>query len=422
MIDKMIEGKLLTVIVGSVFRLVEILVRTVHITVRGVRLIVQEVVTSRIDARISRLGKRAVARRTPVDASSVVFIERDGEYAGDPKYIAEELLRRGSAVRITWVLSDQSVGPFPREFRFVRQGTAESFRAIARAKVVVQDGRLLQRSGAVKSPSQQWLQAGDGALAPGGASRTGSVAGGRPDLVLTGSASEDAAAAPAYGPGVATLKLGHPRTDILRASAEEATALRKKVLDRLALTDTGQRFLLYTPSRGAETGEVLLSGVDFAAVRAALSEKLGGTWEILVRLPDRSRERSEMMMAGLPAYCRNASTYPDQQELLVVADAGMTGPSGWFWDYLLTTKPVFPFSTHPAARTGLEETPFAFTSSNHALLDDIAQFDQAAHERRVAQFLETSGVIHDGAAAGRVVDRIDALLGALTGPDERDGR
>jgi CDP-glycerol glycerophosphotransferase len=420
MIDKLIEGKLLTLVVGSVFRLVEILVRTIHISVRGVRLLVQEVVTSRVDARISRLGKRAVARRTRVDAASVVLISRDGEYTGDAKYIAEELLRRGSTAKITWVLSDRSVGPFPRELRFVRQGTAESFRAIARAKVVVQDGTLLQRSGAVKAPSQQWVQVGDGQRAAHGLSRAAGVASARPDIVLTGSAAEDAASAGVYGPRVATVKTGHARTDLLvGATAESAAVLRKKVLDRLGVTDTGQRFLLYTPARSAETGTVALSGVDFAAVRTALSEKFGGTWEILVRLPGHSRSRSEMMMAGLPAYCRNASAFPDLQELLVVADAGMTDASGWFWDFLLTNRPAFLFSAHPGAGTGLGESPFPLTSSNRELLHEIAQFDQATHERRVAQYLETSGTVHDGAAAGRIVDRIDALLGTAAAHDER---
>jgi CDP-glycerol glycerophosphotransferase len=414
MIDKLIEGKLLTLIVGSVFRLVEIVVRTVHITVRGVRLLVQELVTSRIDAGISRLGKRMVASRTPVDPSSIVFIERDGEYTGDAKYIAEELLRRGADVTVTWVLHEQSIGPFPREFRFVRRGTADAFRAIARAKVVVQDGHDLQRSGAVKAPGQHWVQTGSSALGPVTLGR-----GGRPDVVLTGSVREDAAST-AYGPDAQPTRLGHPRHDILIGTTPEtADAVRKKVLDRLALTDSGQRFLLYTPSRAGEAGAAPLSGVDFVAVRAALSERFGGAWEILVRLSDRSKTRSEMMMAGLPAFCRNASTYPDLQELLVVADAGMTDGAGWFWDYLLTDKPAFLFSTHPGARRDIEESPFTLAGSNRELLDDIAQFDPAAHARRVAQFVDGSGAVHDGAAASRVVDRIEALLRAHTGHDER---
>src|SRR5690606_18858151 len=90
MIDKLIEGKLVTLLVGGLFRAVEIFVRTIHLTVRGIRLLVQETITSRIDARLSRIGKRRVARAARVDAGSVVVIEPDGEYTGDAKYVAEE--------------------------------------------------------------------------------------------------------------------------------------------------------------------------------------------------------------------------------------------------------------------------------------------------------------------------------------------
>lgn len=376
MIDKLIEGKLVTLIVGSVFRLVEILVRAVHITVRGVRLLVQETVTSRIDRRVSTLGKRLVASRARVDAASIVLIESAGEYTGDPKYIAEEILRRGAPYRITWLLRDQSVGPFPREFHFVRYGTADAFRAIAAAKVVVQNGRSLQASGAWKSAAQHWVQTG-----------------------------------PRHDPQteVALATLGHARNDVLvDTPPETVAAVRKKVLDRLGIPDTGQRFLLYAPSPG-HSGAVPLSGIDVAAVRATLAERFGGTWEILIRTSDPSRARSDIALAGLPAYCRNASFHPDAQELLVVADAVLADRSDRLGDYLLTRRPAFLFATDPGRRDAAD-SPLPAATSSGELLAAIAQFDQEVHDQRVAQLLSRSGSADDGAAARRIVDAIGDLM------------
>jgi len=370
MIDKLIEGKLVTLLVGSVFRVVEIFVRTVHITVRGIRLLVQDTVTTRIDAWLSGVGKRRVARRARIDASSVVLIEQSGEYTGDVKYVAEELLRRGTPVTITWMLRDRSVGPFPRPFHFVRLGTADGFRSIASAKVVVQSGRSLQELGAVPSAGQHWLQLG----------------------------ADDAAT------------LGSPRTDLLVSASAQATAeLRKKVLDRLGVADHGQRFVLYTPAHGDRRISPL-SGVDYAAVRDSLAERFGGEWEFLIRTDIPGKAASDALLAGLPAYCRNASIHPDLQELLVVADAGIGDRSGWMADFLLTGKPAFLFSTASAGVRAASAEEFTVAGSNEELVRAIEGFDETAHEAAAARFFERFGGGADGRAASRVADRIEHLL------------
>lgn len=371
MIDKLIEGKLLTLIVGSAFRLVEILVRAVHLAVRGVRLLVQEAITSRLDRRISALGKRLVARRASVDAASIVIVERDGEYTGDCKYIAEEILRRGMGARITWTLREKSVGPFPREFRFVRYGTAAFFRAVAGAGVVFHDGRALADSGAVQGRGQHWVGLG-GALTSG--------------KVET-----------------------HARNDILLDPTPETIAsVRKKVLDRLGITDRGQRFLLYAPTHGSTRGTGGLSGIDFRTVRSALSARFGGSWELLIRTHARSAAESDLLLAGLPAYCRDASGYPDTQELLVVADAGVSDGADWIFDYLLTRKPAFFFTTRGGGPvSGLDVAPLTVLASQRQLLSAIEGFDREAHVRSVEELLARRGSADDGHAAERIVDQIE---------------
>ncbi|WP_434810419.1 CDP-glycerol glycerophosphotransferase family protein [Microbacterium sp. bgisy189] len=384
MIDKLIEGRLLTLLVGSVFRLVEIVVRAIHLGVRGVRIFVQENLTARADARLSVVGKRLVARRTRRDPASIVLLSRDGEYGGDVKYIAEELLRRRSPYRITWALRERSVGPFPRAFSFVRLGTAASVRAIASANVVVQDGDWLQRHHIARSDGQHWLTA-------------------------DGERVEHAGTSDSVPPAAR----GHARNDVLVSTTpQDAPAVRKKVTDRLGIADAEQRFLLFAPSSDRGLREAQFSGIDFASIRAALARTFGGEWEILIRTDAVDKAHADLLLAGLPSFCHDATFHPDLQELLVVSDAGMTDRAEWIADYLLTRRPAFLFDPRqrelPAA---VAATPLAVSTSNRELVDRIEQFDAPAYDRAIAAYLRAYGEPEDGAVAAHIVDRIDALMG-----------
>jgi CDP-glycerol glycerophosphotransferase len=69
------------------------------------------------------------------------------------------------------------------------------------------------------------------------------------DFLISNSQFEDDVFDKTYWPGVPVLKLGHARNDILfDRSTETAGDLRRKVLTRLNVTDTGQNFLLFAPT------------------------------------------------------------------------------------------------------------------------------------------------------------------------------
>ncbi len=351
-----------------------------------------------------------------------------GEYTCNPKYIAEEILRRRLPYTLTWVQRGHSIGPFPPEFQFVKHNSADYFRSVARAKVVIQNSHVLQRSDAQKGSSQYWLQTWHGSLGlkklegAGGDhrfyKRMRKLDNTQTDFILTNSTFEDAVFTNTYWPDVPKPMLGHARNDILfDKSQNTADVLRKKVLDRLGIADSGQKFLLYAPTHDDNDGSVPLSGVDISGLRSALAERFGGTWEILVRTHHSNKRVSDAQLAGLPRYCHNASFYPDMQELLVVADTGITDYSSWICDYIHTGKPSFLFSTNLegyAQQRGFyhdfADTPFTMATTNRELLANIERFDQGLYDRKIAEFLEMCGSIDDGASASRIVDKIEDLM------------
>lgn len=353
-----------------------------------------------------------------------------GEYTCNPKYIAEEILRRRLPYKITWVQRGQSVGPYPAEFEFVNHDSAAYFRAIAGAKVVIQNGHSMQRSGAQKGSSQYWLQTWHGSLGlkrlegAGGDhkfyKRMRKLDNAQTDFVLTNSTFEDQVFTNTYWSDVPKPMLGHARNDILFDKSQETTdALRKKVLDRLGVVDSGQKFLLYAPTHNDDDGSTPLSGVDIVGLCTALAGKFGGTWEILIRTHHSNKQASDAQIAGLPRYCHNASFYPDMQELLMVADAGVTDYSSWICDYIHTGKPSFLFSTDLEGYTqqrgfyhDFADTPFTMATTNRQLLDNIERFDQRLFDQKISEFLKLCGSIDDGESASRIVDKIEELMAA----------
>lgn len=425
----MIEGKLVTTTVGGFFRIFEVFFRTIHVTVRGIRLLVQRFLTAPVDAVLSQFGKRRVAERAEIDHDSIVLIAMQGEYTCNPKYIAQEIVRRELPYKITWVLRGQSVGPYPGTFQFVAHDSVEYFQAVASAKVVVQNGHSLQRTRAYKGPSQYWLQTWHGSL---GLKRLEGAGGDQKfyetmrkldneqtDIVLTNSVFEDDVFTNTYWPDVQKLKLGHARNDVLfDKSKKTADDLRKKVLDRLGIADEGQKFLLYAPTHDDNSqSTAMLSGLDLTAVRSTLADKFGGDWEILIRTHNTNKRVSDAMLAGLPAYCHNASFYPDMQELLVVAEAGISDYSSWVCDFILTNKPAFLYSSDLTAYSekrgfyhDFDDTPFTMATSNQKLLKNMAKFDQEDYDNGIEAFLEMCGSIDDGKASSRIVDKIEELM------------
>ncbi len=428
MIDKLIRGHIFTNTTNRIFRAFEIILRIITIFIKVLNKFLNLVISSRLDTLFRRLGRRMVIRGIKVNDNSILFATDQGEYTCNPKYIAEEVLRRKLPYEITWALKGGALGPFPAEFNLVRGGSPNYYRAVASSKIVVQNGHSLQRNGANKNKGQLWLQTWHGSL---GLKKLEGAGGDdkfyrrmqrldmqQTDYIITNSEFEDNVFSSTYWGGVPILRKGHARNDILLdKSKENSKYLRKKILKRLNIKDTGQKFLLFAPTHNDKVSERSYGNIDFDALREVLADKFGGTWEILIRTHNSNKGRSSKWLAGLPLYCYNASFYPDMQELLVVADAGVTDYSSWICDYILTKKPSFLFGTNISMYKQtrgfyhkFEKTPFTIATSNKELIDNISKFNQNNYNEKVDKFLDDCVCIDDGKSASRIVDEIERLM------------
>lgn len=206
------------------------------------------------------------------------------------------------------------------------------------------------------------------------------------------------------------LECGFPRNDVLVHGDPAAAQAARKALD---LPD-GVKLLLYAPTFRKDFG-LAAYDVDYARCVNALEARFGGKWLILARLhPNIASKAKELNLD--PAFIRNASDYPDIQDLYLISDALLTDYSSVMFDYLPTGKPCFLYVNDLGAYRDdrnftfdLEKLPYPRATTNDELQAVIKQYDAQAQEEAVTAFTREFGINVDGNAARLCVDALEQM-------------
>ncbi len=205
------------------------------------------------------------------------------------------------------------------------------------------------------------------------------------------------------------LECGLPRNDDLLHPDPAVSQRVRKALD----IPENARVLLYAPTfRNSHSLD--LYDVDFAALKAALERKFGGEWIIALRMHYYLADKA---MASQADYLRNATDYPDMQDLLQCADVLLTDYSSCMWDFSLMHKPCFLYARDISEYRGerdfytpIESWPFPLAADNGELAQVIADFDDDAYRAAVDRHHRELGSTESGTAAKQCADRIAAFL------------
>ena len=201
------------------------------------------------------------------------------------------------------------------------------------------------------------------------------------------------------------LECGLPRNDDLLHPDPAAAARVRKSLN----IPQGANVLVYAPTfRNSHSLD--LYDVDFERLKASLEARFGGQWVILLRM---HYYLADQAMASSAPYLRNATDYPDMQELLQCADVLLTDYSSCMWDFSLMHRPCFLYARDIAAYRGerdfytpIESWPFPLASDNDELARAIADFDEKKYRAAVDRHHEELGSTESGTAARQCVQRI----------------
>ncbi len=205
------------------------------------------------------------------------------------------------------------------------------------------------------------------------------------------------------------LEGGFPRNDGLFGPPGEAV---ERVRRDLGLPED-RRLLLYAPTFRKDKG-LSVYDMDYSRCCAALKKRFGGEWLVLSKLhPNIAAKAGELRLD--PRFVRDASAYPDIQELYLAAEAMVTDYSSVMFDFMNTGKPCFLYVNDLEAYRGdrnfyfdLDKLPFARAENNDQLEAVITGFAEEAQRQRTQAFYQEFGIKEDGNAAKRAADWLEA--------------
>ncbi|MGF1431840.1 CDP-glycerol glycerophosphotransferase family protein [Kitasatospora sp. LaBMicrA B282] len=362
----------------------------------------------------------ALLQQKPLREAVLYNVAHGGQYAGSPRAIHEELVRRGLPLEHLWTVDDQQA-ELPESARGLRQWSPEWFEAMATAKYIVTSAHLPDF--VTPRPGQVVLQTWVGSPLK----RIGH------DFekiwfidsnylkhldrevptwnkLVSGSSFATGVLRRAFKFEGEMLETGYPHNDVHFSPEREKRAA--EVRRRLGLPD-GKKVVLYAPTfredrRRPQGGYQIDLRIDVDAARAALGED-----QVLLVRPH-TNCYGPVAGAG-DGYVWDVSRYPDMTDLLVVADALVTDYSASAFDFANSGKPIL-FFTYDLEHYRDNLCGFTFDFEQEApgpllrtsaelveALGDLAKVT-ADHREAYARFRETYCDLDDGHAAARVVD------------------
>lgn len=357
-----------------------------------------------------------------VQPKRILFNAFQGVYCCNPKAITESFLKDNpEGIEIIWVVRPRDENEIPPGVKTVFAGTFDFFYYLASSKIIVENTIGLQRLLYRKKSSQILYQTWHGSL---GIKRLdGPVVNGRKwkvrrwlanretNYCISNSQFETDVFKSAYWPNANILLYGHARNDILFPQNSDF-ALNKTDELRKKLGVEGKKTILMAPSHYDGKSDPVLD-YNFSSITKAFESRFGGEWVVLFRLHPRYMSSKVNNKISNTEHVVNVTSVCDMQDVLLIADAGITDFSSWIFDYLLTSKPGFILHQDKnfinydrGLYFPFESTPFPVASSIDELLGNISNFDSNMYQNKRASFLEDKGCIEDGEASNRIVEHM----------------
>lgn len=385
----------------------------------------------------------------PIRKRKIVFccIEGTTGYSCNPKYIAEEFIRRNlkepdfrKRYELVWLVNDPSK-IFPKEIKVTHNTLWKRAYHLATAHFWIDNSR--KQLEVRKRKDQIYIQTWHAKLGfkPTCLDRGASfskiaylVSKHDSDMVdywLSNSDWYDKTLKTGSLYEGKTLRTGSPRCDILVHARKDDSFRRNMKLQICELFDalrekckiTGGlddlHFLMYAPTfRGGSqsTERKVKAGnhfPDYEGTRVALEKRFGGRWIILLRL--HPQLAVNFHKSDLENECVVDISYlDDMYGLLAGCDAFMTDYSSAAFDAAVMEIPVFIYAddyTEYEEERGkllwnLNELPFPFAEDNKSLEKVIGEFDEVKYQERLIHMAEKENILEDGKSSERIVDFI----------------
>ena len=362
----------------------------------------------------------------PIQKKKIVFccIEGTAGYSCNPKYIAEEFLRRDDGYKLIWLVSD-SQKKFPPKIKAVHNSLWNRAYQLTTAGVWIDNSR--KQLEVRKRKGQLYLQTWHaklgfkptcldrGALFPSIAHIISQHDSEMIDYMLSNSDWYDKTLPSGMLYTGPVLRTGSPRCDIL---ANHNVASYANVRKRYHLPEN-TKIIMYAPTfRGGSQSAVraIKSNSHFpdcAALLKALSDRFEGKWVVFLRMHPQLQAH-HIHVGNAQQGVIDISAEDDMYELLVGCDAFLTDYSSAAFDAAVMRIPIFLFAddykTYEKERGkllwNLSTLPFSLAVDDSELFENIQNFNESSYQEKLNRLFKNTGMVEDGTASKKVVDFI----------------
>lgn len=368
----------------------------------------------------------------PVHKKKIVFttFEGDGGYCCNPRYIAEELLKKNNGYEMVWLVNNMN-REFPAGIRKVRNTFWNRAYHLATAKVWVDNSR--KAYGTAKRKKQLYIQTWHAALEfkPVGKFRGKlfpkiAYLVSEYDSKLANYVTSNSEWCTKLYPEMLLydgeiIKTGSPRCDVLVNDRER---LYREIRTRYHVPQDA-KIVMFAPTfrGGSQKGQRSVFAeeptLDFEMLTETLKQKFGGEWYVFLRLhPQLSAKLEGMSLSKKVENMIDVSQADDMNEVMAAADVFITDYSSSAFDAINVHMPVFLYADDLQDYLGergslmwdMYALPFTVAETNEKLKSNITQFDGDKYKIEINAFLQEHGVLEDGKASARVAEVIEKYL------------
>lgn len=357
-----------------------------------------------------------------INQNKIVFCNYNGKgYGCNPKYIAQELIKRHPDWDYVWLVNDLYT-KMPKEIRTVKYDSIQSIYELATAKVWVDNQRKLwfHRKRKKQFFVATWHGAGIpikkiGADNPNNYKNkpyehTSKHMNKITNLMISNSKACTKIFHRAFLYKKEILNCGYPRNDILVMNKTEQLFYIQKIKNKLKITSE-EKIVLYAPTyRNLRNLEKYT--LNYEKVLEALSERFGGIWHFLLKLHPTMRNSKNQIKN--PYNVIDISNYEDMQELLLVSDVLISDYSSIITEFGLMKKPIFLFATDIEDYSNERDfycdyfsLPFSVSETNEQLISHIKNFSYTNYSNKIDKCYQKFGIYEPGNASKTVADLIE---------------
>ena len=350
----------------------------------------------------------------PVQKQKILFSNFNGGGFGDnPRYIAEECIRRRIPHRLYWVCEKPGC-TFPTELTVIRPNTLRFVYHMSTAGIWVDNTRKLYYF--KKKKKQTYIHtwhAGPGLKRierdAGTCLSPEYIAYAKKDsehidLLLSNCRFWTRCFHSCFWYDGPILEKGLPKNDLY---FQDTPAMRRKIRTFYQLQEDA-KLVLYVPT-WRENRKLHVYHLDFEGCLNAFEKRFGGRWIMLVRLhPNVNAADFDIRYTDRVL---NASPYDNSQELLAAGDAVITDYSSCGFDYIQLDRLSFFYAEDyeemkrdKGYYLELEDLPVPKAFSNEEMIRNILEYSEERWKEKRDSFMEMMDYYDDGHASEAVVD------------------